>query len=108
MTEPLPIPILTLRGFPLLIDADLARLYGVPTRALNQAVRRNADRFPEAFLFQLTLSEKTKVITDCDYLRTLKFSPCLPHAFTEHGDLMAANQAPAKRCLPHSPSNLRG
>jgi len=91
MTESLPIPILTLRDIPVPIDADLVRLYGVPTRALNQAVRRNTDRFPEDFLFQLTSSEKTKVITDCDHLRSLKFSKSLPHAFTEHGALMAAN-----------------
>jgi hypothetical protein len=91
MTESLPIPVLTLRGIPVLIDADLARLYGVPTRALNQAVRRNADRFPEDFLFHLTSPEKTRVITDCDHLQSLKFSKNLPYAFTGHGALMAAN-----------------
>jgi hypothetical protein len=74
-----------------LVDADLARLYGVPTRALNQAVRRNADRFPADFLFKLSDSEKTEVITKCDHLKNLKFSKALPHAFTEHGALMAAN-----------------
>lgn len=89
--EPASIPILQLRGFPVLIDADLARLYGVPTRALNQAVRRNADRFPKDFLFQLSESEKAEVITNCDHLQNLKFSKALPHAFTEHGALMAAN-----------------
>jgi len=91
MTKSSPIPIITLRGMPVIIDADLARLYGVPTRALNQAVRRNPDRFPEDFLFRLTPSEKTKVITNCDHLETLKFSKTLPQAFTEHGSLMAAN-----------------
>ena len=91
MPESAPIPILNLRGLPVLIDADLARLYGVPTRALNQAVRRNADRFPGDFLFQLTATEKAEVITNCDHLRNLKFSKALPHAFTEHGALMAAN-----------------
>jgi hypothetical protein len=88
---PEPVPILHLRGQPVLIDADLARLYGVPTRSLNQAVRRNADRFPEDFPFQLTKSEKAEVITNCDHLQNLKFSKALPHAFTEHGALMAAN-----------------
>ncbi|MDD5351115.1 MAG: ORF6N domain-containing protein [Chthoniobacteraceae bacterium] len=91
MTDTPPIPILTLRGTPVLIDADLARIYGVPTRALNQAVRRNAERFPEDFRFQLTPGEKDKVITNCDHLQALKFSRTLPHAFTEHGTLMAAN-----------------
>jgi len=91
MADPATIPILVLRGRPVLIDADLARLYGVPTRALNQAVRRNATRFPEDFLFQLTEGEKAEVITNCDHLQNLKFSKALPHAFTEHGALMAAN-----------------
>jgi hypothetical protein len=91
MSKLLPIPILTLRDIPVLIDADLARLYGVPTRALNQAVRRNADRFPADFLFELSEDEKTEVITNCDHLKNLKFSKALPHAFTEHGALMAAN-----------------
>ena len=85
------IPILLLRGIPVLIDADLARLYGVFTRVLNQAVRRNPDRFPKDFRFQLTSKEKAEVITKCDHLKKLKFSKALPHAFTEHGALMASN-----------------
>ena len=85
------IPILLLRGISVLIDADLARLYGVSTRVLNQAVRRNSDRFPEDFHFQLTSKEKLEVITNCDHLKKLKFSKALPHAFTEHGALMASN-----------------
>ena len=70
MPESAPIPILNLRGIPVLIDTDLARLYGVQTRALNQAVRRNADRFPGDFLFQLSESEKSEVITKCDHRKT--------------------------------------
>jgi hypothetical protein len=58
---------------------------------LNQAVRRNKDRFPEDFLFSLTAEEKLEVITNCDHLRALRFAPALPLAFTEHGALMAAN-----------------
>jgi hypothetical protein len=85
------IPIITLREQPVLIDADLARLYAVPTKALNQAVKRNAGRFPGDFLFQLTDAEKNEVVTNCDHLHTLKFSKALPWAFTEHGALMAAN-----------------
>ena len=91
MKPPIPIPILRLRGIPVLIDADLARLYGVETRAINQAVRRNPDRFPRDFCFPLTLEEKEKVITNCDHLQNLKFSNSLPFAFTEHGALMASN-----------------
>ena len=85
--EPL---ILTLRGQRIIIDADLAGLYGVQTKALNQAIKRNADRFPEDFMFRLTEVEKTEVVTNCDHLQKLKFSPQLPAAFTEHGALMAA------------------
>jgi hypothetical protein len=85
------IPILTLRNLPVMVDADLARLYGVSTKALNQAVKRNTERFPGDFLFQLTASEKAGVVTNCDHLKHLKFSKTLPWAFTEHGALMAAN-----------------
>ena len=88
---PLETLILTLRQQKVILDADLAGLYGVPTTALNQAVKRNADRFPADFLFQLTAVEKTEVVTNCDHLARLKFSRTRPHAFTEHGALMAAN-----------------
>jgi hypothetical protein len=91
MPESVPVPILHLRGLPVLIDADLARLYGVPTKRLNEQVRRNQDRFPADFLFELTPQEKAEVVANCDHLQTLKFSKALPHAFTEHGALMAAN-----------------
>src|SRR2546430_13881545 len=82
--------ILTIRGCKVLIDADLADIYGVETRALNQAVKRNSERFPRDFIFQLSAEEKLKVITNCDHLARLKFAKSLPIAFTEHGALMAA------------------
>ena len=88
---PLGTLILTIRSQKVLIDADLAAIYGVPNKALNQAVKRNADRFPNDFLFQLTDEEKQEVVTNCDHLARLKFSKTLPYAFTEHGALMAAN-----------------
>jgi hypothetical protein len=88
---PLESLILTLRGKKVILDADLAALYGVPNKALNQAVKRNSDRFPADFLFQLTETEKTEVVTNCDHLARLKFSRTLPFAFTEHGALMVAN-----------------
>ena len=65
--------ILVIRGQKVMIDADLAELCGVPTKALNQAVRRNAERFPANFMFQLTAAEKTEVVTNCDHLAKLKF-----------------------------------
>ncbi len=83
--------ILVIRGQKVMIDADLAQLYGVPTKALNQAVKRNAQRFPQDFMFQLTAAEKQEVVTSCDHLAKLKFSKALPFAFTEHGAIQAAN-----------------
>jgi hypothetical protein len=72
------------------LDADLAAIYGVPTKRLNEQVKRNADRFPEDFIFQLNSAEKSEVVANCDHLARLKFSKSLPYAFTEHGAIMAA------------------
>ena len=74
--------IILLRGQKVMLDADLAVLYGIPTKALKQAVKRNHDRFPLDFMFELTEEEKTEVVTNCDHLAKLKFSPYLPYAFT--------------------------
>jgi hypothetical protein len=84
--------IVTVRDQRVILDADLAVLYGVPTKVLNQAIKRNPERFPEAFLFQLTRSEwlnnlKSQIVTS--NIRGGRRSP--PYAFTEHGALMAAN-----------------
>ncbi len=89
--KPLESLILNIRGRKVLIDADLAAIYGVETRTLNQAVKRNAERFPEDFIFQLSAAEKSEVITNCDHLARLKFAKSLPFAFTEHGAIMAAS-----------------
>lgn len=83
--------ILLIRGEKVIIDTDLAEAYGVSTKALNQAVRRNTDRFPSDFMFILTNEEKSEVVTNCDHLRKLKFSSVNPHAFTEHGAIMVAS-----------------
>ncbi len=80
-----------LRSQRVMIDADLAELYGVPTKALNQAVKRNAGRFPPDFMFQLDPAEKAEVVTNCDHLQKLKFSRALPYAFTEYGAVALAN-----------------
>ncbi|MBX7257782.1 MAG: ORF6N domain-containing protein [Candidatus Hydrogenedentes bacterium] len=88
--KPIESCILTVRGQKVVLDADLAELYCIQTRVLNQAIKRNADRFPEDFVFQLTAEEKSKVITVCDHLSKLKFSKTSPFAFTEHGAIMAA------------------
>jgi len=83
--------ILVIRGRKVMIDADLAALYDVPTKRLNQQVKRNADRFPKDFVLHLSRAERDEVVANCDHLRRLKFSPTMPYAFTEHGALMAAS-----------------
>ncbi|PUE51850.1 hypothetical protein B9Z45_14060 [Limnohabitans sp. 2KL-17] len=80
-----------IRGLRAMLDVDLATLYGVPTKRLNEQVKRNRDRFPADFLFQLTQNEKAEVVANCDHLQNLKFSKTLPFAFTEHGAIQAAN-----------------
>ena len=77
--------ILLVRGQKVMADADLAELYGVTTKRLNEQVRRNFGRFPKDFMFKLTAEEKAEVVANCDHLAKLKFSPVLPNAFTEHG-----------------------
>ena len=79
------------RGLRVMLDVDLAVLYGVATKRLNEQVKRNRERFPADFLFQLTAAEKAEVIANCDHLQKLKFSKALPYAFTEHGAIQAAN-----------------
>ena len=89
-SKPVESLIVTIRGRKAMIDSDLASVYGVETRSLNQAVKRNVERFPEDFVFRLNAGEKTEVITNCDHLAHLKFAKSLPYAFTEHGAIMAA------------------
>ena len=82
--------ILIIRDQRVLLDVDLARLYGVETRALNQAVKRNLDRFPDEFAFALTREEILSISQTVTSLAALKFSKSV-HAFTEHGALQAAS-----------------
>ena len=88
-----PVPILQVRGMTVILDADLARLYGVPTGRLNEQAKRNASRFPEDFRFRLTSAEwpdlKSQIATSSDASHGGRRS--LPWAFTEHGALMASN-----------------
>jgi len=74
-----------IRGIQVMIDNDLAELYCVPVKALNQAVKRNKERFPSDFMFQLSKLEKNELVTNCDYLKNLKFTLNNPYAFTEQG-----------------------
>lgn len=82
--------ILWIRERKIILDADLAELYGTQTKRLNEQIKRNRDRFPDDFIFQLTSGEKNEVVANCDHLERLKYSPRLPYAFTEHGALMVA------------------
>ena len=80
--------IFTIRGVQVMLSPDLADLYQVETRSFNQAVKRNAERFPPGFRFQLTGDELREVITNCDNPDRLRFSPQMPYAFTEQGVAM--------------------
>ena len=91
--------ILVIRGCKVMLDADLAELYGTTTKALNQGVKRNVERFPSDFMFQLSAEEKHEVVTNCDHLARLKFSASLPYAFTEHGALMLGNVLKSSRAI---------
>ena len=83
--------ILVIRGCRVILDSDLANIYGVKTSRLNEQVKRNIERFPEDFMFQLTDQEKENVIANCDHLNKLKYSRTNPYAFTEHGTIMLAS-----------------
>ena len=91
--------ILLIRGQRVMLDADLAGLYGTTTKRLNEQVKRNRARFPEDFMFQLTTKEKAEVVANCDHLAKLKFSPVLPNAFTEHGAIMVASVLNTQRAI---------
>lgn len=82
-----------------MIDRDLAELYGVETKALNQVVKRNITRFPEDFMFQLTKEEKTEVVTNCDHLVSLKYSYRLPYDFTENGVAMLSSVLNSEKAI---------
>jgi len=82
--------IFMLRGKEVMLDRDLAELYRVETKVLNQAVKRNIKRFPSDFMFQLTQKEKDELVTNCDRFNRLKHSTAMPYAFTEQGVYMLA------------------
>jgi hypothetical protein len=106
---------MTIRGQRVILDADLARIYGVPTRRFNEQVRRNADRFPPDFAFVLTAQEvanlKSQIATSSADLNRSQFATgsqrhrdprFKPYAFTEHGVIMAANVLRSKRAIQMS------
>lgn len=94
--------IFLISGQRVMIDADLAKLYGVTTKRLNEQVKRNKDRFPSDFMFQLTKKEKSELVANCDHLKNLKYSSSLPKAFTEHGAIMLASVLNSQRAVEAS------
>jgi hypothetical protein len=91
--------ILNIRGERVMLDADLAAIYGVTTRRLKEQVRRNRDRFPEGFVFELTPEEKAELVANCDQFKRLKHSSSTPYAFTEHGAVMLAAVLKSRRAV---------
>jgi hypothetical protein len=86
--------ILIIRGKRVMIDSDLAELYGTTTKRLNEQVRRNLSRFPEDFMFQIT-----EVVANCDHLKKHKFSSNLPKVFTEFGAVMLSSVLNSERAI---------
>jgi len=100
---------LTIRGYSVLLDFDLAEIYGVTTRALNYAVKRNAERFPDDFMFQLTKEEVVEVAANCDRLSWLGGRlPALPFAFTEEGMMMLSSVLNSRRAIHVNVEIMRG
>ena len=89
-TQDVEARMIMLRNQPVLIDADVAELYGVKTKEINQAVRNNPRKFPYGYLFELDKYEKAEVVKNFDRLNNLKFSTVAPTAFTERGLYMLA------------------
>ncbi len=94
--------IVTVRGEQVLIDQDIARIYGVTTGRLNEQAKRNIARFPESFRFQLTKEERDEVIANCENLRSLKFYPSLPYAYTEQGISQLSTVVHSKSAIERS------
>jgi len=82
--------VITIRNERVLLDSDVAMLYGVETKRINEAVSNNPDKFPEGYIFELNKVEKQEVVEIFDHLKKLKFSHVNPQVFTEKGLYMLA------------------
>lgn len=82
-----------------MLDRDLAELYGVATKRLNEAVKRNIARFPDEFMFQLSERERSELVANCDRFRPLKHSTSLPYAFNEQGIAMLSSVLRSERAI---------
>jgi len=107
--------ILLIRGLKVMIDTDLAELYGVTTKRMNEQVKRNIQHFPLDFMFRLTEQENEEVVANCDHLQKIKYSPYLPYAFREHGAVMLASVLNSERAIKvnvqiyiNFPGNIKG
>lgn len=99
---PIESMIVAARGHRIILAADLAKIYGVATRVLNQAVKRNIEKFPGDFMFRLTKGEVMEMVRSRSQIVILKRGQnikFLPHAFTEHGAIMAANILRSERAI---------
>ena len=99
VTEAIENRIFTVKGLKVMIDRDLAELYGVKTKVLNQAVKRNIERFPSDFMFKLNDNEFEELVTNCDHLKSLKYSYQNAYAFTEHGVAMLSSVLNSKKAI---------
>ena len=91
--------IFTIRDQKVMIDRDLAELYEVETKRLNEAVKRNIERFPSYFMFKLTKDELLQLVANCDRFTPLKHSSSTPNAFTEHGIAMLSSVLKSKKAI---------
>ena len=91
--------IYTIRGKRVMLDSDLAELYEVEAKRLNEAVKRNLRRFPDDFMFRLTKDELSEVVANCDHLQKLKYRPTMPYAFTEQGVAMLATVLNSQKAI---------
>ena len=87
------------RGMNVMVDSDLALLYGNTTKALKQQVKRNLSRFPIDFMFELNLDEKSELVTNCDRFSTLKHSSVNPLVFTEQGVAMLSSVLRSEKAI---------
>lgn len=99
VTTPVESRIMSIRGKQIMIDRDLAELYGVETKRLNEAVKRNIERFPERFRFQLTKEEMAELVANCDRFNSLKHSTVRSYAFTEQGVAMLSTVLRSKTAI---------
>ena len=91
--------IFLVRGHKVMVDRDLAELYDVATKVLNQAVKRNKKRFPADFMLSLTSQETKQLVTNCDRFKSLKHSSVTPRVFTEQGVAMLSSVLNSERAI---------